>query len=172
MLPFDAHQMVALIGRAHRPPRTPEADSPPDQFDPDFFGMSPEEAAQAPGGLKLLLELAWEALEDAGIIPAELRDLGVAVLACAPEPDPAIADGLRAVLGLREPGDGEPELALLGWTDAAAAEGGLVVVKPRVEAAAGGNPGYGLITEDTLAAADGLAELVRTLLKAFRRDRR
>ncbi|MDR3537910.1 MAG: beta-ketoacyl synthase N-terminal-like domain-containing protein [Acetobacteraceae bacterium] len=38
-----------------------------DQFDAAFFGMSPREAAQADPQQRLALELAWEALEDAGI---------------------------------------------------------------------------------------------------------
>ena len=38
-----------------------------DQFDAGFFGMSPREAAQADPQQRLALELAWEALEDAGI---------------------------------------------------------------------------------------------------------
>lgn len=40
-----------------------------DRFDPEFFGMSPAEAAAADPQQRLVLELAWEALEDAGILP-------------------------------------------------------------------------------------------------------
>ncbi|WP_405854587.1 type I polyketide synthase [Streptomyces sp. NBC_01515] len=43
-----------------------------DRFDPEFFGMSPAEAAAADPQQRLVLELAWEALEDAGILPADL----------------------------------------------------------------------------------------------------
>jgi acyl transferase domain-containing protein/NADPH:quinone reductase-like Zn-dependent oxidoreductase/acyl carrier protein len=41
-------------------------------FDAAFFGMSPREAAQADPQQRLALELAWEALEDAGIRPSRL----------------------------------------------------------------------------------------------------
>jgi acyl transferase domain-containing protein len=43
-----------------------------DQFDPHFFGISPREANAMDPQQRLALESAWEALEDAGIIPAEL----------------------------------------------------------------------------------------------------
>ncbi len=44
-----------------------------DMFDPEFFGISPREAASIDPQQRLVLELAWEALEDAGIIPQTLR---------------------------------------------------------------------------------------------------
>ncbi|NER88733.1 type I polyketide synthase [Moorena sp. SIO3A2] len=37
-----------------------------DQFDPHFFGISPQEATAMDPQQRLLLEVAWEALEDAG----------------------------------------------------------------------------------------------------------
>ncbi len=43
-----------------------------DEFDAEFFGMSPREARQVDPQHRLLLELAWEAMEDAGIVPASL----------------------------------------------------------------------------------------------------
>jgi acyl transferase domain-containing protein/acyl carrier protein len=40
-----------------------------DSFDAEFFGISPREARQVDPQHRLLLELAWEALEDASIAP-------------------------------------------------------------------------------------------------------
>ncbi|MFE2719826.1 type I polyketide synthase, partial [Streptomyces mirabilis] len=44
-----------------------------DGFDAAFFGISPREAAVMDPQQRLVLELAWEALEDAGILPDTLR---------------------------------------------------------------------------------------------------
>jgi natural product biosynthesis luciferase-like monooxygenase protein len=44
-----------------------------DQFDPEFFGISPAEAGTMDPQQRLLLEVAWEALEDAGIAAERLR---------------------------------------------------------------------------------------------------
>lgn len=52
-----------------------------DQFDPQFFGMSPREAHSLDPQQRLLLQAAWEALEDGGI-PADAlagTDVGVFV---------------------------------------------------------------------------------------------
>ncbi|MGW3863854.1 type I polyketide synthase, partial [Streptomyces sp. NPDC005047] len=42
------------------------------RFDAGFFGMSPAEAAATDPQHRLILELGWEALEHAGIVPARL----------------------------------------------------------------------------------------------------
>ncbi|MEU1126724.1 type I polyketide synthase, partial [Streptomyces sp. NPDC005899] len=42
-------------------------------FDAEFFGVSPREAHAMDPQHRLLLETAWEALEDAGVAPASLR---------------------------------------------------------------------------------------------------
>ena len=43
-----------------------------DTFDAEFFGISPREAQQIDPQQRLTLELAWEALEHAGVVPANI----------------------------------------------------------------------------------------------------
>ncbi|HZJ15719.1 MAG TPA: polyketide synthase, partial [Chthoniobacteraceae bacterium] len=52
-----------------------------DQFDPQFFGISPREAPHVDPQHRLMLETAWEAIEDAGMILdfEKGTDLGVFV---------------------------------------------------------------------------------------------
>lgn len=45
----------------------------PDEFDAEFFNISPREAAGVDPQQRLLLEVAWEALEYAGINPTSIR---------------------------------------------------------------------------------------------------
>ncbi|MFE2755866.1 SDR family NAD(P)-dependent oxidoreductase [Actinosynnema sp. NPDC059335] len=48
-------------------------------FDAGFFGISPREAAATDPQQRLVLELAWEALEDAGIVPGSLAGTAASV---------------------------------------------------------------------------------------------
>src|SRR5262245_26211588 len=52
-----------------------------DRFDPRSFGISPREAARMDPQHRLLLEVAWEALEDAGLPLARLSGSKTAVYA-------------------------------------------------------------------------------------------
>ncbi|HYX18244.1 MAG TPA: SDR family NAD(P)-dependent oxidoreductase [Nostoc sp.] len=45
-----------------------------DEFDAQFFGISPREASRIDPQQRLMLELAWEALEDGGQMPERLAD--------------------------------------------------------------------------------------------------
>jgi phthiocerol/phenolphthiocerol synthesis type-I polyketide synthase D len=49
-------------------------------FDADFFGISPREAAAMDPQQRLSLEVAWEALENAGIAPDQLSETRTAVM--------------------------------------------------------------------------------------------
>ncbi|MFJ7250813.1 type I polyketide synthase, partial [Kitasatospora sp. NPDC098652] len=50
-----------------------------DRFDAAFFGISPREAASMDPQQRLMLELAWESLEDAMTVPADLAGRAVGV---------------------------------------------------------------------------------------------
>jgi phthiocerol/phenolphthiocerol synthesis type-I polyketide synthase C len=69
-------------------------------FDPAVFGISPREAIQIDPQQRILLQLTWEALEDAGIRPSSIANSEVGVFVGASQTDyghaffgdPAVAD--------------------------------------------------------------------------------
>lgn len=54
-----------------------------DQFDAEFFGISPNEAAAMDPQQRLALELSWEALENARVVPRDQRDSDCGVFLAA-----------------------------------------------------------------------------------------
>jgi 3-oxoacyl-(acyl-carrier-protein) synthase/thioesterase domain-containing protein/SAM-dependent methyltransferase len=75
------------------------------EFDPLFFGMSMTEARQLPPELRLMVMTAWNAIEDAGYRPSQLRErsTGVFVAATTSEYRPGAPDGGVSLLGLPTP---------------------------------------------------------------------
>ncbi|MFF3724853.1 acyltransferase domain-containing protein, partial [Streptomyces erythrochromogenes] len=147
---------VAVIGLSCR---LPGADGPAEGFDPAFFRLGPEAAASVDARQRLLLELCWEALEEAGIVPGSLRGAAGTGLFLGVD-DEGGAEGLAgevgAVFGLggahrtvragaasapaavhlaaESLRSGESLIALAGTTD-----GAVVVLKPLPRAEADGN---------------------------------
>src|SRR5262245_44697111 len=56
-------------------------------FDPSVFGISPREAEQMDPQQRILLQLTWEALEDAGIPPSSIAGSDVGVFVGASQTD-------------------------------------------------------------------------------------
>jgi len=56
-------------------------------FDPSVFGVSPREAEQMDPQQRILLQLTWEALEDAGVVPSSLAKSDVGVYVGASQTD-------------------------------------------------------------------------------------
>ncbi|MFD8687715.1 SDR family NAD(P)-dependent oxidoreductase [Streptomyces sp. NPDC059651] len=76
-----------------------------DQFDPQFFNISPKEAQYVDPQQRLALETAWEALEEAGIDPNSLRNgnggvyVGVSTVDYTIEADALAYEELDANIG-------------------------------------------------------------------------
>ncbi len=79
---WDKHEYYDPDGKAPGKMHTMRGgfmDVPVDRFDAAFFNISPKEAITMDPQQRILLELSWEALEDAGINPETIRggDAGV-----------------------------------------------------------------------------------------------
>ncbi|MGH6982006.1 MAG: beta-ketoacyl synthase N-terminal-like domain-containing protein, partial [Stellaceae bacterium] len=80
------------------------------RFDAEFFGISPREAAQIDPQQRLALELVWEALEGAGIVPASIAGSEACVVMGVSNTDYASAQ--------REHGEGADPYIMSGSANA------------------------------------------------------
>jgi acyl transferase domain-containing protein/alpha-beta hydrolase superfamily lysophospholipase len=103
---WNADELAALDAEASsRPPRWVGGflDGDVGAFDAEFFGISHEEAELMDPQHRLLLELAWEACEHAGLPTSELAGTNTGVFAGLSNPD-------HAAYAARLPGGGGPYL--------------------------------------------------------------
>jgi acyl transferase domain-containing protein/acyl-CoA synthetase (AMP-forming)/AMP-acid ligase II/acyl carrier protein/GNAT superfamily N-acetyltransferase len=84
-----------------------------DAFDPLFFGISPREAYHLDPRQRLVLETAWEALEDAGIPPDSLAGsaAGVYIASLTADYGPFLFDDLSRIESYSGPGTANSILA-------------------------------------------------------------
>ncbi|MBH1937762.1 acyltransferase domain-containing protein, partial [Streptomyces sp. AV19] len=76
-------EAVAVIGYSNRQPSTGT-----DQFDAAFFHLTPHQAAAMTPAARLLLELTWEALEDAGLPATRLQGISTGLFLTTPDTTP------------------------------------------------------------------------------------
>ncbi|MFD5203293.1 beta-ketoacyl synthase N-terminal-like domain-containing protein, partial [Streptomyces sp. NPDC058375] len=152
-------------------------------FDAEFFGLTASDAASLGPRARLLLELSWEALEDAALLPAELRGTpgGVGVFvgasASANDMDAAVVSGHLGLVGpsrTEDPGPSSSAAALgraceslrCGESTTALVAGPLVLPAPGdAPGPDDGSRGPDALAPDALGG-DGAAVLV---LKPLRR---
>ncbi|MGA4839078.1 type I polyketide synthase [Streptomyces sp. G45] len=114
-------------------------------FDADFFGVDPGDAALLDPRQRLALELGWEALERAGIVPAHLKDADTGVFLGTATPthtsaghtSPGHTDAAHATPAHADADAAHPAPDAPGAHDQAADRPERGLIAPRVSAALG-----------------------------------